>query len=175
MTQLSDKWAKLDNLGSLKALHISVHECNLLQLKQALAKKQLSSSDSLAHFDILDSRPNSSDRQDVQLYTSMISAGWSHGRTARAPSSLEASARRVVWSARRNLYRRLPEVPQLLFRLSQSLQVPGHYTQTVTNGPGVSKSRYFHISILIKYSNFSRFYKKMGPFYKKFRCDKFGN
>ena len=26
--------------------------------------------------------------------------------------------------------------------------------------PGVSKSRYFHISILIKYSNFSRFYKK---------------
>ena len=103
MTQLSDKWAKLDNLGSLKALLISVHECNLLQLKQALAKKQLSSSDSLAHFDILDSRPNSSDRQDVQLYTSMISAGWSHGRTARAPSSLEASARRVVWSARRNL------------------------------------------------------------------------
>ena len=99
MTQLSDKRAKLDNLGSLKALHISVHECNLLQLKQALAKKQLSSSESLAHFDILDSRPNSSERQDVQLYTSMISAGWSHGRTARAPSSLEASARRVVWSA----------------------------------------------------------------------------
>ena len=91
MTQLSDKWAKLDNLGSLKALLISVHECNLLQLKQALAKKQLSSSDSLAHFDILDSRPNSSERQDVQLYTSMISAGWDHGRTARAPSSLEAS------------------------------------------------------------------------------------
>ena len=81
MTQLSDKWAKLDNLGSLKALLISVHECNLLQLKQALAKKQLSSSDSLAHFDILDSRPNSSERQDVQLYTSMISAGWDHGRT----------------------------------------------------------------------------------------------
>ena len=41
--------------------------------------------------------------------------------------------------------------------------------------PGVSKSRYFGISIPIKYSNFSRFYKKMGPFYKKFRCDKFGN
>ena len=40
---------------------------------------------------------------------------------------------------------------------------------------GVSKSRYFGISIPIKYSNFSRFYKKMGPFYKKFRCDKFGN
>ena len=103
MTQLCDKWAKLDNLGSLKALLISVHECNLLQLKQALAKKQLSSSDSLAHFDILDSRPNSSERQDVQLYTSMISAGWDHGRTARAPSSLEASTRRVVWSARRSL------------------------------------------------------------------------
>ena len=40
---------------------------------------------------------------------------------------------------------------------------------------GVSKSRYFGISIPIKYSNFSRFYKKMGQFYKKFRCDKFGN
>ena len=40
---------------------------------------------------------------------------------------------------------------------------------------GVSKSRYFARSIAIKYSNFSRFYKKMGPFYKKFRCDKFGN
>jgi len=40
---------------------------------------------------------------------------------------------------------------------------------------GVSKSRYFDISISIKYSNFSRFYKKKGPFYKKFRCDKFGN
>ena len=23
--------------------------------------------------------------------------------------------------------------------------------------------------------NFSRFYKKLGPFYKKLRCDKFGN
>jgi len=45
----------------------------------------------------------------------------------------------------------------------------------VINIPGVSKSRYFGISIPIKYSNFSRFYKKMGPFYKKFRCDKFGN
>ena len=40
---------------------------------------------------------------------------------------------------------------------------------------GVSKSRYFARSIAIKYSNFSRFYKKKGPFYKKFRCDKFGN
>ena len=40
---------------------------------------------------------------------------------------------------------------------------------------GVSKSRYFVISISIKYSNFSRFYKKKGPFYKKFRCDKFCN
>ena len=40
--------------------------------------------------------------------------------------------------------------------------------------PGVSILRYISISILIKYSNFSRFYKKMGPFYKKFRCDKFG-
>ena len=40
---------------------------------------------------------------------------------------------------------------------------------------GVSKSRYFARSIAIKYSNFSRFYKKKGPFYKKFRCDKFCN
>ena len=33
---------------------------------------------------------------------------------------------------------------------------------------GVSKSRYISISILMKYSNFSRFYKKkLGPFYKK--------
>ena len=32
---------------------------------------------------------------------------------------------------------------------------------------GVSKSRYFARSIAIKYSNFSRFYKKKGPFYKK--------
>ena len=30
MTELSDKWAKLDTLGSLKALLILVHECNLL-------------------------------------------------------------------------------------------------------------------------------------------------
>ena len=40
---------------------------------------------------------------------------------------------------------------------------------------GVSKSSYIGISIPIKYSNFSRFYKKLGPFYKKLRCDKFGN
>ena len=33
--------------------------------------------------------------------------------------------------------------------------------------PGVSKSRYFARSMAIKYSNFSRFYKKKGPFYKK--------
>ena len=33
---------------------------------------------------------------------------------------------------------------------------------------GVSKSRYIGISIPIKYSNFSRFYKKLGPFYKKY-------
>ena len=41
--------------------------------------------------------------------------------------------------------------------------------------PGVSILRYISISILIKYSNFSGFYKKLGPFYKKLRCDKFGN
>ena len=32
--------------------------------------------------------------------------------------------------------------------------------------PGVSILRYINISILIKYSNFSIFYKKLGPFYK---------
>ena len=46
---------------------------------------------------------------------------------------------------------------------------------TDDNVAGVSKSRYIGISIPIKYSNFSRFYKKLGPFYKKLRCDKFGN
>ena len=30
-------------------------------------------------------------------------------------------------------------------------------------------------SLPIKYSHFSKFYKKMDPFYKKFRCDKFCN
>ena len=47
---------------------------------------------------------------------------------------------------------------------------------------GFSKSPYLKISIprknwvhFIKNSNFSRFYKKLGPFYKKLRCDKFGN
>ena len=34
-------------------------------------------------------------------------------------------------------------------------------------GAGVSKSRYINISLLVKYSKFSRFYKKLGPFYKK--------
>ena len=47
--------------------------------------------------------------------------------------------------------------------------------QGLLPAPGVSKSRYFVISISIKYSNFNRFYKKMGPFHKKLRCDKFGN
>ena len=32
---------------------------------------------------------------------------------------------------------------------------------------GVSILRYIGISILIKYSNFSGFYEKLGPFYKK--------
>ena len=48
---------------------------------------------------------------------------------------------------------------------------------------GVSKSPYLGISTprknwvhFIKNSNFSRFYKKkLGPFYKKLRCDNFGN
>ena len=40
---------------------------------------------------------------------------------------------------------------------------------------GVSILCYISIFILIKYSNFYRFYKKLGPFYKKLRCDKFGN
>ena len=43
-------------------------------------------------------------------------------------------------------------------------------------GAGVPILRYINISILIKYSNFSRFHKKkLGPFYKKLRCNKFGN
>ena len=40
---------------------------------------------------------------------------------------------------------------------------------------GVSINRYISISILIKHSNFNRFYKKLGPFYKKLRCEKFSN
>ena len=75
-------------------------------------------------------------------------------------------------------------VQQLVHRHSSFLSlllsdhIIKHYSYRVlffTVHPGVSKSRYFGISIPIKYSNFSRFYKKMGPFYKKFRCDKFGN
>ena len=46
---------------------------------------------------------------------------------------------------------------------------------TRLNEAGVSILRYIGISIPIKYSNFSGFYKKLGPFYKKLRCDKFGN
>ena len=52
---------------------------------------------------------------------------------------------------------------------------PGDKTPTAFK-LGVSIDRYISISILIKYSNFSRFYKKkLGPFYKKLRCDKFVN
>ena len=48
--------------------------------------------------------------------------------------------------------------------------------KTFQFGPGVSILRYLHISILRKYTNFSiDFIKKLGPFYKKLRCDKFGN
>ena len=36
-------------------------------------------------------------------------------------------------------------------------------------GAGVPILRYINISILIKYSNFSRFHKKLGPFYKQLR------
>ena len=43
-------------------------------------------------------------------------------------------------------------------------------------GAGVPILRYINISILIKYSNFSRFHKKNWVhFIKKLRCDKFGN
>ena len=51
-----------------------------------------------------------------------------------------------------------------------------HMLKKHTLNPGVSINCYISISILIKYSNFSRFYKKkLGLFYKKLRCDKFGN
>ena len=50
---------------------------------------------------------------------------------------------------------------------------PGQFLDHLS--AGVSILRYINISILIKYSNFSGFYKKLGPFYKKLRCDKFGN
>ena len=51
----------------------------------------------------------------------------------------------------------------------------GGQVSQVSQGAGVSILRYIGISIPIKYSNFSGFYKKLGPFYKKLRCDKFGN
>ena len=63
--------------------------------------------------------------------------------------------------------------PQL--NLRNNLVKSGVLVHRSVDKTGVSKSRYFGISIPIKYSNFSRFYKKMGPFYKKIRCDKFGN
>ena len=52
---------------------------------------------------------------------------------------------------------------------------PNHAHRYRQSRTGVSINRYISISILLKYSNFNRFYKKMGPFYKKLRCDKFGN
>ena len=64
-----------------------------------------------------------------------------------------------------------------IFPMLQWKTDPTHFLPNILNvpKPGVSKSRYIGISIPIKYSNFSRFYKKLGPFYKKLRCDKFGN
>ena len=47
---------------------------------------------------------------------------------------------------------------------TQDCHVHGHGFQTLC--AGVSILRYINISILIKYSNFSRLYKKLGPFYK---------
>ena len=45
---------------------------------------------------------------------------------------------------------------------------PNHAHRYRQSRTGVSINRYISISILIKYSNFSRFYKKkLGPFYKK--------
>ena len=52
---------------------------------------------------------------------------------------------------------------KLIERLTGDLEAMGQQEEE----SGVSKSRYFAISISIKYSNFSRFYKKKGPFYKK--------
>ena len=64
---------------------------------------------------------------------------------------------------------------KLLLKPASFDQEKTHKNKEMIRTPGVSKSRYFDISISIKYSNFSRFYKKKGPFYKKFRCDKFCN
>ena len=44
--------------------------------------------------------------------------------------------------------------------LTTTIYIEGAKTHFLLYSPGVSKSRYFHISILIKYSNLSRFYKK---------------
>ena len=41
-----------------------------------------------------------------------------------------------------------------------------HLDHQINLNTGVSILRYISISILIKYSNFSRFYKKLGSFYK---------
>ena len=46
-----------------------------------------------------------------------------------------------------------------------SFDIPGKWKDMRI--AGVSILRYINISILIKYSNFSGFYKKLGPFYKK--------
>ena len=48
-------------------------------------------------------------------------------------------------------------------------------SDTACECAGVSILPYLGISIPRKTPNFSRFYKKLGPFYKKLRCDKFGN
>ena len=80
------------------------------------------------------------------------SQGWCN---CFSPYSLFNERCRQVWDSDRYWLRYL--------RLSFPLQ------------SGVSILRYIGISIPIKYSNFSGFYKKLGPFYKKLRCDKFGN
>ena len=56
-----------------------------------------------------------------------------------------------------------------MHRVNIDLSGRGH------DNTGVSILRYINISILIKYYTFSGFYKKLGLFYKKLICDKFGN
>ena len=86
------------------------------------------------------------------------------------------AAKAVIFS-KLNQRRRLAQRRRILATTTQRKKVGSQLEIKATKKviAGVSKSRYISISIPIKYSNFSRFYKKLGPFYKKLRCDKFGN
>ena len=64
------------------------------------------------------------------------------------------------------------KIGQVIISARQKLELPV-YGQCVSQGSlKVVISVYPYLQ---KTPNFSRFYKKLGPFYKKLRCDKFGN